>query len=118
MYYLLAGFLTSGADLLRRTLTGDSEYQRTKKHSKNKRSKMALSHSERKVNLACIQFDFPFCHTHTHPVFCRISCTSFSLKKNGSLLLPLHCSRSRNINAMNRVMFISKCRLTRNVSVI
>jgi hypothetical protein len=83
MYYLLAGFLTSGADLLRRTLTGDGEYQAVKKRSKTKHSKMALSRSERKVNLAYIQFGFRFCYTHkhTHPVFCRISCTSFSLKK-------------------------------------
>jgi hypothetical protein len=66
MYYMLAGFLTTGADLLRRTLTGDSEYQAAKKHSKTKHSKMALSRSERKVILAYIQFGFPFCYTHTH----------------------------------------------------
>jgi hypothetical protein len=53
---LLAGFFTSGADLLRRTLTGDNEHQATKAHSKNKRSKMALSRSERKVNLALREF--------------------------------------------------------------
>ena len=66
MYCLLAGFLTSGADLLRRTLTGDNEYQAAKKRSKTKHSKMALSRSERKVNLAYIQFGFPFCYIHTH----------------------------------------------------
>jgi len=43
------GFLTSGADLLRRTLTGDSEHQAAKKRSKSKHSKMALSRSERKA---------------------------------------------------------------------
>lgn len=49
MYYLLSGFLTSGADLLRRTLTGDNEYQAANTHKKTKRSKMALSRSERKA---------------------------------------------------------------------
>lgn len=43
------GFLTSGADLLRRTLTGDNEYQAANTHKKTKRSKMALSRSERKA---------------------------------------------------------------------
>ncbi|XP_023716170.1 trafficking kinesin-binding protein milt isoform X5 [Cryptotermes secundus] len=43
------GFLTSGADLLRRKLTGDDERQAMKTHGKNKRSKMALSRSERKA---------------------------------------------------------------------
>ncbi|XP_021942283.1 trafficking kinesin-binding protein milt isoform X3 [Zootermopsis nevadensis] len=43
------GFLSSGADLLRWTLTGDSECQAIKAHSKKKRSKMALSRSERKA---------------------------------------------------------------------
>jgi hypothetical protein len=60
MSYLLAGFLTSGADLLRRTLTGDNEYQAAKSHSKTKRGKMALSRSERKVNLAYVKFGFPY----------------------------------------------------------
>ncbi|XP_069689119.1 trafficking kinesin-binding protein milt isoform X3 [Periplaneta americana] len=43
------GFLSSGADLLRRTLTGDYDRQALKAHSKTKRSKMALSRSERKA---------------------------------------------------------------------
>jgi hypothetical protein len=68
------GFFTSGADLLRRTLTGDSERQAMKTHSKNKRSKMALSRSERKVNFACREFGFgislsvllSLSHTLTH----------------------------------------------------
>ena len=70
MYYLLSGFLTSGADLLRRTLTGDNEYQAANTHKKTKRSKMALSRSERKVNLAYIKIWFSFLlYTHKHTVF-------------------------------------------------
>lgn len=43
------GFLSSGADLLRRTLTGDYDRQALKAHNKTKRSKMALSRSDRKA---------------------------------------------------------------------
>jgi hypothetical protein len=79
----LAGFLTSGADLLRRTLTGDNERQAMKTHSKNKRSKMALSRSERKVNLQIQCLVYTFYYIYEYTVFSQIPRPLLSLKIMG-----------------------------------
>lgn len=81
-YVWLAGFLTSGADLLRRKLTGDDERQAMKTHGKNKRSKMALSRSERKVKLHIQSLVYSFLlHIRICCIFPNTTTSFFFIKR-------------------------------------